>query len=892
MKNVWSIFKQDLKNIRRVPFVGILLLGLAVLPALYAWFNLGSAWDPYANTEGIQIAVVNEDEGAEVEGEYINIGKQLVKNLEDNEELGWEISSRQEAEDGVKHGDYYAGIYINRTFSEDLTQVINGEPLKPEVLYQVNEKVNAIAPKMTSAGATAIVTEINEQFIGETSKVLFKEFNRLGIQLEEELPRMRKIKQVVYELEKRFPEINSFAEILIEVEENWGKIDSSIEQFLGLEEYFPAIHSSAELILRLDEQFPYINQLGEEVLKLEQTIPELEQAIEDVNGLGESFSDVADRLEWALMQAQSAQATIIDLQETVPVLIDKRGAAEEYVEFLQEFSREVEDSIDSVSEIILQQLYFINQSASTVDQTLALIDDVESTDEVEEVLRHVNEQLLSSMDVIDNTIKLYTMLYEATQDDNIPTMINQLTTLQNVLKSLQQEMDHLLELLEQEEELDMKKVEEVRQKAQEVEASSNHIASLLKNEWADSVKNAYAMLLNDLTHSKADVENAYHELDTIGEMLDQAEEVTMTGEEILQELLNTLPDVEDRVAQLEQKIQNGFPKVINIIETSARFIKEDLPLIESRVNHMAGIIENDLPDAEQKYVKLAGILKEEAPEVKASLSEINDFSRTYLPKFEEAIYDTADQLREMEEEDWIAELISVLRNDLEEESDFFASPVDLKEEKLFHIPNYGSANAPFYTVLSIWVGALLLSNLMTTNLHPADRREGYTLRQIYFGKMILFLIVGVLQGVIVSTGNLHLLGIYAAHPFLLVIFSVIIAVIFMTIVYTLVSILGNIGKALAIVLLVLQLSSSGGTFPIDVAPPFFQAIHPFMPFTYAIDLLREAIGGVIPWLVWKNIGLLVVFWFFAFIVGVLLKPILSDKIEKSYQKSKSSRLID
>ena len=119
-------------------------------------------------------------------------------------------------------------------------------------------------------------------------------------------------------------------------------------------------------------------------------------------------------------------------------------------------------------------------------------------------------------------------------------------------------------------------------------------------------------------------------------------------------------------------------------------------------------------------------------------------------------------------------------------------------------------------------------------------RKEYTLRQVYFGKLIIFLIIGILQSLIVSVGNLLLLGVYTKHPVFFVVFSMLISIVLMTIVYTLVSIFGNIGKGLAIILLVLQLSSSGGTFPIDVTPPFFQAIHPFLPFTYAINLLRRS----------------------------------------------------
>jgi len=144
----------------------------------------------------------------------------------------------------------------------------------------------------------------------------------------------------------------------------------------------------------------------------------------------------------------------------------------------------------------------------------------------------------------------------------------------------------------------------------------------------------------------------------------------------------------------------------------------------------------------------------------------------------------------------------------------------------------------------------------------------------------------------VSIGDLLVLGVYAKHPILFVLFSVLISIVFMTIVYTLASILGNIGKALAIILLVLQLSSSGGTFPIDVAPPFFQAIHPYIPFTYAINLLREAVGGAIPALVLENILYLLLFMVLAFIVGVILKPLLAKRIEKTYEKSKSSRMVE
>ena len=891
MKNVWNIFKQDLKNIRRVPLVGLLLLGLAILPALYAWFNLGSAWDPYANTSGIQIGVVNEDAGTEIEGEALNVGDEIVDSLKENDELGWQFLSKQEAEDGVEHGDLYAAIYIEETFSEDLAQVLDGEPKQAEVLYQVNEKVNAIAPKMTSAGASAIVAEMNDQFIEETSSALFEQFDELGIRIEEELPTMRRVKSIVDDLDERFPEIDQFADRLIEVEENWDEIDRNVDQFLAMEDYFPAIHQGAELLFDLEEEFPKINELGDHVLKLEEAIPELEEAVEDLSGVGDHFSEVAEQLESALEKTEAAEETVQQIQETIPALVEKGETAEEYMEAVQLFAEEAEGSADTMSEIIRQQLQFINQAAQMTDEVLSGVDSDEAAEEISEYITKLDEQLTTHIKVIDQTIELYHLLDEEEQNEDVQAMLNEWSGLQGEMESLQEALGTLNNQLEQGD-IDLDSIETVRERAQKAVQSSEQVAGFLNSESGKTLGAAYDGLIERLQESDGGLEEAYAKLDSIGEVLEQAEEVADTSGETIEGLLDALPDVEARVNELIEKAETELPQIVAVIETLAEFVEEDLPGIEEHVHTAADAMREDLPEIEEKYEKVAGILEEKVPEVKESVSELNNFSREYLPEFEDIVHDTAEHFNEIEEKDQIQELITVLRNDLDEESEFFASPVHLKEESLFEIPNYGSANAPFYTALSIWVGALLLSNLITTNVHPIDMREDYTLRHIYFGKLILFLIVGMLQGLVVSIGDLLVLGVYAKHPVLFVLFSVLISIVFMTIVYTLASILGNIGKALAIILLVLQLSSSGGTFPIDVAPPFFQAIHPYIPFTYAINLLREAVGGAIPALVWENIFYLLLFMVLAFIVGVILKPLLAKRIEKTYEKSKSSRMVE
>ncbi|MCE7794444.1 YhgE/Pip domain-containing protein [Salipaludibacillus sp. CUR1] len=892
MTHVWKIFKQDLLNIKRVPLVGILLIGLAILPSLYAWFNLSASWDPYANTEGVQVAVVNEDKGAYVDGEFINVGEELTENLQNNDNFGWSFVEREEAEKGVEYGDYYASIYISSSFSEDLSSVVKGEPDSAQVHYQVNEKVNAIAPKMTSAGASAIVKEINEQFIEETSKSLFQEFDRLGLKLEEELPTFRRIKQTVYDLESHFPAVNEFADQVVAFDENWGEIDNHINQFLELRSLSPQIDEGTEQILLLESRLPEINELGEGVLQLEETIPDIEKAVAEVDELNNRFADIADLLEEALDGAREAQVTIENAQEMLPEVEERADSIEDYSEALMVFIDEVEGSSEKVSETVAQQALFASQTAASAENTLNMFIDNEEEDNAKDVLKELDEQLANHIDVLDNAIDMYSSIHDYSGDEELLEVINQLTKVKEQLQTFQKELQGALTTIESGQTPGKDLIESLQSTASETEQMAGGLHDYLMGEGADQTDQAIQNLRSGLVNAGNSFEENYKALQTVEETLENAEKIAVSGEESIEEQIERLPELEESIKNITQQIQDTLPLITEAIESAAAFVREDLPGIEAKIYETADFIRDDLPKVKEDYRRLAELLEENMPQVEEAVNELAEFSRSELPEMEENLGEVADQIRDIEEEDRLNEIISVLRNDLDEETDFFANPVNLVEEELFPIPNYGSANAPFYTTLSLWVGALLLSNLISTNLHTVDRRPEFTLRSIYLGRMILFLIMGVLQGLIVSIGNLTLLGVYADSPYLFVLFSVIIAVVFMTMVYTLASILGNIGKALAIVLLVLQLSGGGGTFPIEVAPPFFQQINPYLPFTYAINLLREAAGGIIPALVWKNVIILSGFWVLTLAVGLLLKPVLASRIERTYAKSKSSRLVE
>ena len=175
MKNVWNIFRADWHRITASVVAVVVLLGLCLVPCLYAWFNILSNWDPYgeSSTSRIKVAVASEDDGCEVLGLHVNIGELVLQGLESNKQMGWVfVDGETAAVDGVEAGDYYAALVIPREFTGDFVSILSGELRHPQIQYYENEKKNAIAPKITSKAKTAVQEQINTTVIGKVADAL------------------------------------------------------------------------------------------------------------------------------------------------------------------------------------------------------------------------------------------------------------------------------------------------------------------------------------------------------------------------------------------------------------------------------------------------------------------------------------------------------------------------------------------------------------------------------------------------------------------------------------------------------------------------------------------------------------------------------------------------
>ena len=208
MKLIWGIFKRDICHATRNVIAVIVSMGLVVVPALYAWFNIAASWDPYGNTKALKVAVANTDKGykSELVPVRINVGETIISTLRANDQLDWQFVGPDKAIDGVKSGDYYAAIVIPKQFSADMMTLFSTNIKHAQLKYYLNEKINPIAPHITDQGATTVVNTIDKTFA--------KTIAQVGLDLASNVLRYSKSPQMAQYMENLNSNLNTMVSTL------------------------------------------------------------------------------------------------------------------------------------------------------------------------------------------------------------------------------------------------------------------------------------------------------------------------------------------------------------------------------------------------------------------------------------------------------------------------------------------------------------------------------------------------------------------------------------------------------------------------------------------------------------------------------------------------------
>ncbi|SEK75280.1 putative membrane protein [Pseudobutyrivibrio ruminis] len=233
-------------------------------------------------------------------------------------------------------------------------------------------------------------------------------------------------------------------------------------------------------------------------------------------------------------------------------------------------------------------------------------------------------------------------------------------------------------------------------------------------------------------------------------------------------------------------------------------------------------------------------------------------------------------------------VMELLQSDPDLLSDFISSPVDISDEYIYPVENNGSMTAPFYIVLSIWVGALIMSTILKTTVKDTTGMDNLKNWQCFLGRYFTTFVIGQIQTIITVLGAFLFVGIQCEHPFYFWMACAWTSLIYSLLLYSFTYSFGNVGEALSVVLMVIQVAGAGGTFPIEVLPKVFQVLYKFMPFNYSMNALRECIAGFYENTYRNCMLILIIYGVIAVFIGVTLYhpfKILNEKIESSKEKS-------
>lgn len=890
MKRIYQIYKTDLLNIAKVPTGLLLMIALAILPSVYAWINLKAMWDPYANTSGIKIAVTSKDEGATVQDKQFNIGNEVIESLKDNHKLGWIFVDEEEAIRGVERGNYYASLLIPADFSSKIAKILEGEVQKPEIQYTVNEKINAVAPKITEKGATSVTSQISENFIKTVSETVLTRMKELGLRFEQQLPTIRKIEERIFELETRLPEIEDMGNKVLDIEQKLPDFREKGDKIVELEQKIPEIDKAGAALLRVEDQWPKVNEVAKDVLLIQEKLPEIQRAADRLVELDQNFYKVEDAMNTAINDVRKADEIVGAALDALPKLdaIATNGGA--FADQLNDFLQKNDAAFQAMIPVIKQNLILLQQTADAVTQITEQLQDANIDPKpLLGVLNFTADRLNTAVKVLDRQIDLFTRLNSYLPGGSLGNVIDRLTAVRSNFSQQVQLINAIVTSIQKGEKPAKDIVNNLNKLSKDASAALGDILSRYDSEIVPNITKALGQIQSVAVNASDVLHTLKSKLPDIKAILQDAQSGIRFAQTELDALQKDLPQIRARIHEAAATIQSKMNDFTAALNEAVPFIHNDLPKIEQKVHQAADFVRNDLPRLEDELHKLSNLYQTRFSELESAVHQVAGLVRNNLPDFEDAVRKTADQIRKLEGGSSISELLKFLQNDIQKESDFLSNPVLIKEEKKYPIPNYGSAMSPFYTTLSLWVGAMLLVSLMRVDVEGS---EGvYKSYEIYFGRLCIFLTIGLAQALIVSLGDFFLLGTYVVHKIWFVLFAILISSVFVTITYTLVSVFGNIGKGLAIIFLVLQFSSSGGTFPVSTAAPFFQSLNPFMPFTYAVGVMREAVGGILWAVALKDLFFLIVFIVLCYVVALALKKPLSGYTKRVAEKARQTKLI-
>ena len=820
MKMIRRIFLDDIKSLAKNFFALVIAVGVCFLPALYAWFNIYSNWDPYGNTAGLKLAAVSMDKGyTDDNGEYHNQGETIIDNLHDNHSVDWQfVDTEEEAINGVYDGSYYAAVVVDENFSYSMYNVFTEDIEQPTLIFYENQKKNPVATKISDTVVSTLQNSINEAFIEVVISEVFQGASDVYDDVEDQ-GGVDGVIEDLKDLNKDLTAYESTINSIIASDELLKKnLESAKTDSQNLKNKSSSSASSIDKTnASVTDSRATLNTFKDDV---NATVDDIQTNLTGIQNVlsSDSLGDDAEEMASALKQSgQNLKTIAADIAALEEVAIEGATEAAEIVD--EDIKTEIEVEEDKISGD--------TSSGITVDQLIEILNNSSiTTDSIsEEDKEKAEEAVETAKTTVEEKTAEYAAAIEEYGEDS-----DEAKAVKEALEKAESEYSSAEEALEA---------------AEKVVSDVTYAASLLAS-YTDS-----AETLADLAESVASINTAlgsYTATETTDAMIKKLNTVQDTAANLVAQ---TISDVDDVSATINNKL---IPQLNIVMDNLGQVLSNSSTMLVS------------MSESFGKMTVMFTALQSTLDSANTSLGKTND-ALAYVNK---RLAETIEKVEAAENEDKVEMLVSTLSGDPSRYGKFFSEPVQIETEAVYPIENYGSAVAPFYTTLAIWVGALILTAII--KVKPDKKKyPKATATEMFFGRYLLFWVMAEFQAVIIAFGDVYIFGIQCLHIGWFFFAACFTATVLSLFIYSLVITWGDVGKALSVVVLVLQIAGSSGTYPIELLPEFFQKVYIFFPFPYAINAMRECICGMFEMDYLVYLLKLGIFLIVSLVIGLLLR---------------------
>ena len=846
-----TMFK-EWKAIFKKPTFIIVMIGISLIPALYNIIFLSSMWDPYGKLSDLPVAVVNNDKEASYNGNTMSIGKDMVSNLKENETLDFHFVDDEEGKKGLENGDYYMVVTLPSDLSEKAASILTDHPEQMQIDYQTSSGHSFIASKMSDSAMTQLKQNVSTNVTETYTKALFNKMIDLKDGMSQAASGSEKLTDGADQLATGSQTLTTNLHSLA---------DSSLTFSNGTEQFTRGLSSYVSGVEQLHLGLGNFNsglvtytgavsQLDSGLGQLSSKSPELVRGINQLYTGVESYTGGVSKLNAGLNQFSSG----------VSAYTNGVGNLATGANQLSNQSATLRMGVEQLSEGIQQLSSKLEASSGKKDQINKLSSGL---NQLNQVIQNIDVGDIKQLDsVLSSMVSLSNQMLVSAQSDKATTLANiQSTAAYQSLTSEQQA--EISASVSQNSTDSIQSAQSIVALAQGLQGSLENLQnqssnlSTLKNQ-ANKVLPLAATSLTGLSSGLTEIQgavtsklvptsqsitsgvNAYTAgVDKVSQGASQLSEKNSTLTGSLDQLVSGSTTLTQKtssltagVGQLVEKtpeLVSGIEKLStgsNQLNQKSQELMVGVDKLQSGSSQLADkssqliLGASQLESGANKLADGAGKLAEGGTKLTSGLEDL----QSGVASLGQGIGNASDQLKSASTESKNAEILS--------------NPLSLSKTDNDQVPVNGIAMAPYMISVALFVAAISTNMIfakLPSGRHPESRWAWLKSRAEING------IIAVLAGVLVY-GGVHLIGLTANHEMRTLILIILISLVFMSMVTALTTWNSRIGAFFSLILLLLQLASSAGTYPLALTNDFFRAISPWLPMSYSVSGLRQTIS--------------------------------------------------